>query len=57
MSVHTSNKMERFTYEGGCDVCILVEAIKEVLGLAMNKYFQLNNNIMKPLSYQRIKPF
>ena len=39
-----------------------IEAIKEVLAQAMNKYFQFSNNIMLlktvvPLSYQRIKLF
>ena len=39
-----------------------IEAIKEVLARAMNKYFQFSNNVMLlktfiPLSYQRIKPF
>ena len=38
------------------------EAIKEVLGWAMNKYFQCSNNLVLletvvALSYQRIKPF
>ena len=41
--------------------CTHIEAIKEVLTQAMNKYFHFNNNVMLlkifvPLSYQTIRP-
>ena len=58
-----SNKMEHFSYVGGCGVATHIDIIKEVLAWAINKHFQFsNNNVMLlktvvPLSYQSIKTF
>ena len=59
-----NNKMERFSYEGGCGICTYIGAInynEEVLAWAVVKYFQFSNKMLLetvvPLIYQRIKLF
>ena len=41
--LYTSNKMERFSYEGGCDICIQ-KYLTEVLAWAIVKHFRFSND-------------